>query len=95
MKNKMGVVMVATDWDDIIADKVASRVLDKIGDQLKMPAAMTEALAHVFSSWESTMVFPGIGPNGITAWVTYRNDSIRISFESLSGERLMERTFHA
>lgn len=89
--------MTSIDWDDTIADKVAAKVLDKIGDQLKVSEPFAEALDHMMEcmsdgSYQVQMV--GYGPCPIRVGYRMYRDRIRIEFESCNGTPIGNWTLH-
>lgn len=88
---------LSVNWDEIIAEKVAGKVLAEIGDQLKMSAPMAELMARVMGPWEYTHLLPGsaVPSSGIYVRLRWDNTRVRIMFMAIDGTHLMEREFHA
>jgi hypothetical protein len=84
------------DWDQVIADKVAAKVLAAIGDQMKMPEDMAAwcKSVHTGNDWAYSYPF-GWGIMPMRVDVYGKSDSLRFMFVSANNQQLMEFTLHA
>jgi hypothetical protein len=85
-----------TNWDQVIADMVAEKVIAAIGDQLKVPPLFADWLkeqsAHGAAWYYSYPI--GFGYNQLRCDLRGSPDLLVIEFKSPAGEKLMELKLH-
>lgn len=87
---------IEVDWDQVIADKVAEKVLAAIGDQLKVPESFAKWLEnqHTGNDWYYT--YPvGFGAHAIRCDLTGRKNALIMAFIDPYGDKMMELKLHA
>lgn len=84
-------------WDDVIAEKVAAKVLAEIGDQLKVNERFATELDRMMGPLGDGYLFHhilGFGPVGmVVEYRLYRN-RIRMEFKGSTGETIGDWTLH-
>lgn len=82
-------------WDEILAQKVADKVLAVIGDQLKMPEPLAEIVGEFSAYGEYRYAHPvGFGPNNLAAEWVFKNGKLELSLKAMNGQILMRLNLH-